>query len=124
MKSYENHFVFVCVVSLFCFVCLELPRRESWKRNQFLGNLAVSRSLNPTRTGCLFLPRVASVGITKRNSPGLWCNGVLERSSPCLWPNGVLDLLSSRGRSRPACCYNIRMACLSSTQPHRPVATG
>ena len=52
MKSYENHFVFVCVVSLFCFVCLELPRRESWKRNQFLGDLDVCRSLHPTRMGC------------------------------------------------------------------------
>ena len=52
MKSCENHFVFVCVVSLFCFVCLELPRRESWKRNQFLGDLEVSRSLHPTRMGC------------------------------------------------------------------------
>ena len=52
MKSCENHFVFVCVVSLFCFVCLELPRRESWKRNQFLGDLDVCRSLHPTRMGC------------------------------------------------------------------------
>ena len=52
MKSCENHFVYVCVVSLFCFVCLELPRRESWKRNQFLGDLDVCRSLHPTRMGC------------------------------------------------------------------------
>ena len=52
MKSCENHFVFVCVVSFFCFVCLELPRRESWKRNQFLGDLDVCRSLHPTRMGC------------------------------------------------------------------------
>ena len=52
MKSYENHFVFVCVVSPFCFVCLDFPRRESWKRNQFLGDLDVCRSLHPTRMGC------------------------------------------------------------------------
>ena len=49
MKSCENHFVFVCVVSLFCFVCLELPRRESWKRNQF-SEVPRSRGRNCYRT--------------------------------------------------------------------------